>query len=182
MGKTIVTVSEAVSIISRTVRGTMAVSIDAVTVPEMRKTGNPYAGRITKSCRMDGMIGFDYENSLNNQAAREGKEDRDAKARKWGVLTADRIFVTHKGAWYLQMKVQSTDTPVYRDDMGNEIAKDTLAPFLPAKSAPSSTQSDLDKEIIVRDVKMSNVKGMRFNGGEYEIIPDSADVNATAPF
>ena len=171
MGKTIVNVSEAVNIISRTVKGTMAVSIDAATAPKMNKTGNPYFGRITKFCRMDGLIGFDYENSVNNQAAREGKEERDAKGRAWGTLTADRLFVTHKGEYYLQMKVQSTDTPVYKDETGAIVDKATLAPFMPERGEKSSTQSDLEKEIIIRDVKMSNVKGMRFNGGEYEIIP-----------
>lgn len=172
MGKTVITVSEAINIIQRTVKGCTAISVDAATTPKMNKTGNPFFGRITKFCRMDGLIGFDYENSVNNQANREGKEEREAKPRTWGVLTDDRIFVTHKGEHYLQMKVQSTDTPVYRDATGTIVDKAILSPFMPERSGPTSTQTDLEKEIIVRDVKMSNVKGMRFNGGEYEIVAD----------
>ena len=169
MGKTIITADEAVAIIQRTVKGTMAVSVDAVTSPKMNKTGNPFFGKVKKFCRMDGLIGFDYSNSVNNQAEREGKEERDAKPRAWGILSDDRIFVTHKGRHYLQMKVQSSSTPVYKDEQGNEIAKALLEPFMPPKSV-SSTQADLEKEVCVRDVTMDNLTGMRFNGGEYEIV------------
>jgi len=174
--KTVVTVSEVVNIISRTVKGTMAVSVDAVTVPDMRKTGNPYYGNIEKLCTMNGLIGFDYENSVNNQAAREGLEAREAKPRKWGILTADRLFVLHKGKTYLQMKVQSASVPIYRDNNGTIVGKDTLRPWLQEKSSVSSTQADLEKEVVVRDVTMQNLIGLRFNHAEYEIIPDGAEV------
>lgn len=175
--KTIVTVKEAVAMIQRTVRGTMAISVDAVTVPDLRKTGNPFVGKIVKACTMNGLIGFDYETSVNNQAGREGKEERDAKPRKWGVLTADRLFVEHKGQYYLQMKVQSASTPIYRDLDGNEIPLSAIEAFMPPK-AKSSTQADLEKEIVVRDVKVGNLRGMRFCGADYEIIPDAPAVNA----
>lgn len=168
--KTKVTTPEIVNIIQRTVKGTMAVSVDAVTEPDMRKTGNPYYGRVMKHCTMNGLIGFDYENAVNNQAKREGLDaEREAHPRKWGELTPDRLFVTHKGAYYLQMKVQTASDPVYFMD-GKEIAVDILKPFMPVKKA-SSTQAGLEKEIIVRDVKLENVKGMRFNGADYEILP-----------
>lgn len=168
--KTKVTTSEIVSIIQRTVKGTMAVSVDAVTVPDMRKTGNPYIGRVLKHCTMNGLIGFDYENAVNNQAKREGLAgEREAKPRQWGVLTPDRLFVTHKGSYYLQMKVQSASDPVYFLD-GKEIAVETIKGFMPVKKA-SSTQEGLEKEVIVRDVKLENVKGIRFNGADYEILP-----------
>lgn len=172
MGKTIITTVEAVEIIRRTVKGCTAVSIDAETTPKMNKTGNPFFGRVKKFCRMDGLIGFDYENAVNNQAGREGKDERDAKPRAWGTLTADRLFVEHKGKFYLQMKVQSSSTPIYRDETGAEIDKAALAPYMPERTV-SSTQADLDKEIVVRDVSMENVKGMRFNGGEFEIVAAS---------
>jgi len=164
--------------IQATVKGTTGISIDTVTEPKMRKTNNPYFGRITKHCTMNGMIGFDYENSVNNQASREGKKTRKAKPRAWGVLTADRIFVTHKDEYYLQVKVQSlSDTPVYFDG-DTEIDKEVIKPFLVESSGKSSTQADIEKEVIVRDVKMSNVKEMRFAGGEYKIIPDIEKVEA----
>ena len=56
--------------------------------------------------------------------------------------------------------------------MSEVVEKALLEPFLPVKkgSTSTSTQSDLKKEVVVRDVKMSNLTGMRFNGGEYEIV------------
>jgi hypothetical protein len=168
--KTKVTTSEIVNIIQRTVKGTMAVSVDAVTEPDMRKTGNPYHGKVMKHCTMNGLIGFDYENAINNQDKREGGAgEREAKPRKWGVLTPDRLFVTHKDSYYLQMKVQSASDPVYFMD-GKEISVDILKPFMPVKKI-SSSQEGLEKEVIVRDVKLENVKSIRFNGADYEILP-----------
>jgi hypothetical protein len=58
------------------------------------------------------------------------------------------------------------------------IDKTVLEPFLVKHSGKSSTQADIDKEIVVRDVKMTNVKSIRFAGGEYDIIPDSDKVEA----
>jgi hypothetical protein len=175
------TESELVSIIQRTVKGTTVVSIDAVTEPKMNKTGNPYYGKVEKHCRMDGMIGFDYENSVNNQAKREGlAPDREAKPRQWGVLTADRLFVVHNGAYYLQMKCQSASDPIYKNrTTGEEIPVISLDRFLPARSS-SSTQEGLEKEIVVRDVKLCNVKKIRMFGVEYEIVPEITHTDTLA--
>lgn len=158
------------------VRGTSAISIDAVTTPKMvkkhRETGvaNPFLHRgILKFCRMDGLIGFDYENSVNNQATREGKEQRQAKSRAWGTLIHNRLFVEHNDAYYLQMKVQSTDVPSYRDKDDQTVDVELLTPYLPVKSQ-SSTQSDLNKEVCVRDIMMTNVKVIRFKEHEYALI------------
>jgi hypothetical protein len=176
--KVIVEKSAIINIIQNTVKGTTVVSVDTVTEPKMNKTGNPFYGRVTKSCTMNGLIGFDYSNSVNNQANREGKEEREVKARAWGILTEDRLFVTHKDEYYLQVKVQSiSDTPVFYCD-GEMIDKTVLEPFLVKHSGKSSTQADIDKEVIVRDIKMTNVKSIRFAGGEYDIIPDSDKVES----
>lgn len=167
-----ITTEEATNIIQRNVKGTMAISIDAVTVPTLLKTGNPFNDNILKHCTMSGLIGFDYENSVNNQDKREGGEgNRVAQPRKWGVLSDDRLFVLHKGKTYLQMKVQSSSLPVYTDLQGNEIPYESVKPFVPVKKA-SSTQEGIEKEVIVRDVNMENVKSMRFIGQDYVIISE----------
>jgi hypothetical protein len=183
---TTITVSEAIQLIMARVRGTIAISIDAVTPPDLlkkdRQTREPArfkTGQILKDCRMDGMIGFDYGNSVNNQADREGLEHREAKDRKWGELTPDRIFATYKGKFYLQMKVQSYGAATYTDANGNELSLEAMGDILPLPSEPSSTQADLTKPVVVRDVTMTNVKGMRFCGKEYAIVAneDAADMS-----
>lgn len=168
---TVITKSEAVNIISRNVKGTTTITIDMDSPMDgkgkMRKTGNPFVGKgIIKRVTMNGMIGFDYENSVNRQATREDKEHRGAKPRTWGTLTPDRLFVEHKGQYYLQMKVQKASTPVYMYPDGTILETSEIKPFIPIKKK-SSTQSDIDKEVIVRDVKMENITGMRFNNGKY---------------
>ena len=179
----VITVTEAIGIINTVVRGTMAISVDAVTIPSMRKKGNPFYKDgiclLRKYCRMDGLVGFDYENSVNNQANREGKGEREAKARKWGVLTANRLFVTHKDKYYLQMKVQSTSKPVYRLPDGTEVDKAELEQWL-QKSSKSSTQADLNKEVVLRDVKMENIAGMRLDKESYSITPDKVEPEKVA--
>lgn len=178
---TTITTQEAIHIIQRNVNGTMAVSIDTNTEVDksMRKTGNPFYGMgIRKLSTMNGLIGFDYENSVNNQALREGKETREAKPRKWGVLTDDRLFVVHNGKWYLQMKVQSATNVRYQYPNGNSIDVAVLEDFMPEKSR-SSTQIDLTKEIFVRDITASNITAMRFKGAEYTIVPQDDVVMET---
>jgi hypothetical protein len=170
----LVTVSQAVALIRDNTKGTTFVSIDTDTEPRMRKTGNPYHGKVRKLNTMTGCVGFDYENSVNRLASKEGASEREAKSRKWGTLTSDRLFVEHKGNFYVQMKVESSDTPRYIGNDGTEIDVELLRPFL-QKSGKSSTQSDLDGEVIVRDVKMVNVKSMRFKGQDYTIVLDGVN-------
>ena len=79
-----------------------------------------------------------------------------------GVLSDSRLFVHHKGQSYLQVKVQSTTDTVYLLN-GEEISYDLLKPYLSA-TGTSSTQADLDKEIIVNDIKMANVKAITMQG------------------
>lgn len=180
---TVITTSEAVRIIQRNVQGTMAVSIDTDTEVDksMNKTGNPFYGMgIRKLSTLNGLIGFDYQNSVNNQADREGLEHREAKPRKWGILTDDRLFVIHKGKWYLQMKVQSATNVRYQYPDGNPIDVEVLEGFLKEKTK-SSTQEGIEKEVIVRDITMSNITAMRFKGAEYAIIPQDDVVMETEP-
>lgn len=157
-----------VPLIRDKVKGTTFVSIDYECDPRLKKTGNPYRNcKVVKRNTMTGVIGFDYQSSVNRQAAREGKEDRLAKSRKWGVLTPDRIFVEHKDNFYLQMKVESSSTPTYHvlgdDGIEREIPKKEIEAFIPEKST-SSTQEDLNREVILRDVAISNIRRIRMMG------------------
>lgn len=177
MNETTITDNEAINIINRNVKGTTAVSIDIKTSMDskgkMKKTDNPFVNKgLVKIVTLNGLIGFDYENSVNNQATRENKKHRETKSRAWGTLTENRLFVTHKDNFYLQVKVQNSSKPVYQLPNGSEVPSEQIKPFLPKKHK-SSTQNDIKKEVIVRDIKMSNITGMRFNNGAYNIIPET---------
>lgn len=148
-------------------KGAEPVSVDIVTTPNMRKTGNPYLG-CTKSVTLSGMFNFDYENSVNNQLAREGKDaEFEAQKRAWGERVGN--WIKHDDAFYLQLKVQGASTPVYVDAKGARIDPTLLEPFI-YKSKKPHTQEDLDKQIVVRSVKLENIAVIRVKGAEYLVV------------
>ena len=159
--------------IDEQVKGTSFVTIYAETIPKIKKTGNPFK-TVYKRTKMTGVIGFDYGNSLNKQASKDGLGDREAKPRAWGTLSDNRIWVEHKGKKYLQMKVESSSSPIYLDENRNEIPKEKIAPFLYERNVTSS-QQDLSKEIVVRDISVSNITSVVFNKNHWHVIHPTAD-------
>ena len=163
-----ITAKQFVAMIQEQVKGTSMVTVDQITVPDMRKTGNPYL-TVKKHATVNGVIGFDYDKGINRLADKEGKEDREAKPRRWGQLTPDRLFVTNKGNFYLQMKCESAKNVRYVMPNGTEIPVEQIKPFLTEKSK-SSSQADLEGEVVVRDVNVNNIVAIRFKGNEYRLI------------
>jgi hypothetical protein len=132
----------------------------------MRKTNNPYVGA-TKTVSLSGVLNFDYENSVNRQLEREGKEANfESQGRSWGQREGN--LIEHNGNYYLQIKVQGTSDSVFRYN-GVEIEKAVLEPFLQESSKPH-TQEALEKEVVVRDVKLENVRAIRIAGEELLVI------------
>jgi len=140
----------------------------------MRKTSNPFHGKgLLKECSINGAVGFDYSSAVNRIAVKEGKEKREAKARQWGVLDGDRKFVRHTtkdgvAKSYLQIMCRSNTTPVFR--LGARLLTDAevaeVKTFIPEKEK-SSTQADLDGEVVLRDIDLNNVLAIRVNGNHY---------------
>lgn len=158
----------------KTVKGNAMLSVDIETEPTMRKTDNPFHGNVVKRQQLNGMIGFDYEGGVNRLAAKEGKEAREAQPRKWGFLSADRLFICKfddGNPTHLRMRVMKSIDPRYFLADGTEVAKADLAPFLPVKKK-SSTQADLDGEVIERDITLENVRCLHFNGEIYNIVAE----------
>jgi hypothetical protein len=148
------------------------VSANVVTIPSMNKTGNPFYGRVTKSSTVNGLIGFFYGNSMNNQLGREGKEANfTPEPRKWGVRNG--VLVRHKDKVYVEVKVQSVSETVYRLD-GQVIDKAVLGDWVKARTAPH-TQNELDKKIILADYNLENIYAIRMLGEQYEIVEHVAD-------
>lgn len=162
-------------------KGTTFVSCSTETDPRMLKTNNPYLGAM-KTQTLNGCIGFDYENSVNSQRNREEiAEVFDAKPRKWGTLMEGRKFVEHKGNYYLQLKVEGTKDIKYVLN-GEEVIDETctvagktvvknnlseLKTFLPKRY---DSRQDVDREVIIRDVKLSSIKTVRFGGNEFKLV------------
>lgn len=148
-------------------KGSEMVAIHVTTEPTMRKTGNPYVGTV-KHQSLSGVIGYDYENSVNNQLVREGKEaDFVAQPRSWGVRLDNR-WVMHKEERYLTIKVQGAGPATYTLN-GTEIEIEKLKPFIPEKKH-ASTQDDIEKKVIHRDIKLSNVEAITMKGETYRVV------------
>ena len=147
--------------------GHSLIGLTIFTDARAKKTNNPYIKDkeiILKKTRLLANVGFQYSNSLNSQAKREGKEiDFDIKPRRWGVRLPNCALVEHKGNHYLECKVEKTFEVNYFLENGAPIEKSAIEEFLP-KKRESSTQDQLDKKIILRDIKLENILSMRFQG------------------
>lgn len=171
-----VTVNEIVRFIRDSVNGTTAITVDLDSPCDgkMRKTGNPFVGMgIVKRETLNGMIGYIYANAVNRIAASEGKQERDAKVHPWGDMDDKHLFRVHRGtgALYLSMQVRGVEVHGYFAPDGTEIAKDQIKPFFPEKQK-SSTQADLDGEVIARDYAMQNIRAIRMKGNEFILISE----------
>ena len=142
------------------------VGLTTLTDARAKKTGNPF-GKILKKTRLLANIGFHYANSLNSQAKREGKEiDFDIKPRRWGVRLPNTPLVEHKGKHYLEYKAENVQSVEYFTEKGEQIEKSQIEEFLPQKRH-SSTQKELDKKIILRDVAIENIISLRISKNVY---------------
>jgi hypothetical protein len=161
-------------------KGNGFIHLIAKTVPAMRKTDNPYFGKVFKVQDVQAQAGFHYINSVNNQLVREGKEgNAKAKGRAWGVrmvkengFAENTCLVTHtkkgetEARFYLEAKIERVNSVHYEDAHGVEVDKADLAPWLSGKGAKSSTQANVNAEIILRDYEVSNILWARFDGME----------------
>jgi hypothetical protein len=156
----------------RNVKGTTAVTVTAVTTPRMNKTvdgqANPLYGRVTKRTIRNCMIGFRYENSVNNQLEREGKERGfQAMPRKWGQRVAGTPLVEHNGGLYLECKVERDLEERYLID-GHFVPHHYVEPFL-AKRSTTSRQG-VDKAVVMIDVALENIEQIRMFGEIYDVV------------
>ena len=127
-----------------------------------------WGAKILKRSRVNGVLGYNYENSVNNQREREGKDsDFQQEERRWGVRL-DRVWVSHKGELYFTVKVErSLEEPRYFTESGVELSRDEVKPYLPKKS--KSSRQGTDKEIIHREYKLSSLRGITMNRQTFEI-------------
>ncbi len=167
--------------------GAKIVTIVTITEPEMRKAikisketledsvlENPYYNNVIKVSRVNAMINWHYDNAVNAQLKREGKEaDFKPKERKWGTRLHNSPFVSHvrksdgKNCLYLEVKVNSSlGHAYYNPSTGLQIPMEHVEPFLKEKSSSKEYQGT-DKEIILRDYDVANIATIVFDGNGY---------------
>lgn len=173
------TIPQVVALMQQNVQGAQAVTVDLDSDMDgkgkMRLTGNPFKGQgIVKRMTLNGMIGYIYANAVNRIAAKEGKEEREAKPHAWGDMDEKHLFRIHRktGEPYLSMMVRKTDVHGYFRPDGTQVENAKIEPFIPEKSV-SSTQADLETEVIARDFALRNIKAIRCMGMNIEIISET---------
>ncbi len=146
-------------------KGAQPITFTALINAKARKTGNPF-GEVFKLSRVNAFTSFDYEGSVNRQQVREGGEgDFAAQARKWGERVGPSL-VENKGEFYLVAKVQTTQKPVYlvrRNGFLTPIARELVAPYLPAKRSSAEAQG-VEKEIVYRNYALRNLVSLVMGG------------------
>lgn len=145
--------------------GGRIMSIITATEPKMRKTGNPYNGRVLKLAYSQVRVGTDWENVVNNARERAG-EDRDFVAtedKSWHKPVMNpkggySPFCEHKtnGDWYLRAVFDKHFASKFVDKVtGEEIQESDLEPFL-VKSPP--------REAAFVTYKLDNILAYNANG------------------
>ena len=148
-------------------KGATVITIVARTDPKMRKTGNPFgSGEVFKVARVNGMIGWNYANSINNQRDREGNTaDLVAQPRRWGVRIPGTPLIEHKGNYYLEMKVERVLDHRFEDSNGNELdetTSDMVRTYLPVRKQAATQQTE--KPIILCDYRLSSILSITYKG------------------
>jgi hypothetical protein len=126
---------------------------------------------VLKSSVIAGLINWHYDNAVNNQLEREGKETTFVpQPRRWGVHYQGHLsLIENKGAFYLQVKVERTlRKSMYYID-GARVSKESVAHLLRVSKAPA-TQDTLEKKIVLRDYAISNMREVRFNGKRFNVV------------
>lgn len=157
------------------------VGLTTETVPDMRKTGNPFLGRVTKRSFTTVQIGASYANAVNNRREKEGVADIEPftpKPRKWGVRINGTPLVIHvkkgedKPRYYMECRVLSVNhEPEYYLDgrfVDSIPLRDQILSFISAPSSNAAWQGVTD-EIILRDYALDSIVQVKMDKEVYVI-------------
>jgi hypothetical protein len=152
--------------------GAQPVSIQYVTEPKLTKEGKAKFGDVVKIANVGGMVGYVYENSVNNQLEREGKE-REFMAQPLWKGAGKRISTalsTHvsKGTFYLTYKAQQTFRALHFDSALNLIPNAIIKQYFPV-SDPAKYQGT-ETAVYHREISIDNVKRLKFKQTTYVVI------------
>ncbi len=153
------------------IKGHKFLTITTETEPKMRKTNNPYYGFIIKRSTANVSMNFEYSNVVNNRREKEGNEEKfTPKPRKWGERIDGTCFVMHNGAMYMEVHYKSAPSNVeYFDTRDNSVVpKDMLTQYLQEPNTTAVAESQgLENAVILRDIKIGNIKECKVNGEHY---------------
>lgn len=168
------TTNNIVNILANT-KGATICTIVTETTPKMRKTNNPFIGRVQKLTRTQMQFGYDYERAVNNRLKKEGKEANfSALSRKWGKWLVPNKVAEHNGEIYLRFYTMPSFCEVsYLVDGRLATSEETEAiKSFVQTSSPSARQAEfglVEHQVEPREYKASAIKMLSLNGETYVI-------------
>ena len=169
-----ITVSEFIKMLTNWNFGAQPVSIQYITEPKLTKEGKIRFGEVTKIANVGGMVGYVYENSVNNQLERENKERDFVSQPLWNGKgkRLSTALSTHmeKGTFYLTYKAQKTFKSFHFDSLLNLIPNKLIKQYFPV-SDPAKYQGT-ETAIYHREILIQNVRRFKFKKTTYIIKRD----------
>ncbi len=135
--------------VSKMNKGTFGVEIFTETEPVMRKTNNPFIGRVKKLTHyVNAILGVDYQNAVNNRLTRNGNEANYQSEAPKGKKHYNAFFYQSLDGETFYLKIgmykNTTCKSTYTID-GHEATQseiEALKPFLQSKSANVQKQQE----------------------------------------
>jgi hypothetical protein len=159
-----ITLKKLIEIISSKKRAQI-ITIKTLTKPKTKDNVD-----LVKESTVNGVINFNYQNSVNLQLKRENKNFTFvSKERKWGEHIPGTPFIKHtkdgNEKYYIQIKVEKTNTPTYF--LNGNIINESEAEKHLYKNI--TFNQGTDKPIIVRNYELNKIKQISINNEIYNI-------------
>lgn len=152
--------------------GATMVSFQYATTPKLTKEGKAKFGKVSKLANITAMVGYKYENSVNNQREREGEMSNFMAQPLWrgaGKRLSTALSTnTNSGKFYMSYKKVYTLRSFHFDEALNLLSNALISQFFP-KSNPSKYQGT-EKAVYHREISLENIKKLKTGGQSYVIV------------
>ena len=164
--------SELVNMLMNWNFGSQPTTIQYITEPKLTKDGRNRFGTVTKVAAVNSFVGFNYENAINRQLVREGKEPNFEAAPIWkgkGERVNSRI-VRHidNNKLYLSYKYEKSLRSFHFDSNMEFIPLELIKTAFPKRSSYQPTE----KTIEIRMIAIDNIRKLKFRKTTYEVVSE----------
>jgi len=144
------------------------VSVIYNTDARLKKKDNPYLGT-RKINKISGLINFNYQNRVNNQRIKEGKEDNfQAETRKYGFKADDFNGCLLYGAGDTKLIISPEKSYSPKFVFNNKlVSKDKIQPWLP--KVKETNNQNVDKQIVYMNIDLSNILKITIDKNTYRV-------------
>lgn len=165
------------NIFSGHVAGSKGMTIEMCAEPKMRKTNNPFIGRVIKHTTfIHPYLGCKYESMVNRQGARQGIDDTfKADSIKWAT-NLNAYFIEHNGTKDMYLKVGVCSDTIVKSSYtidGREATAEEVEQIQSFMQSSGDSQKQLaygieaDKQVKWRTINMENIISIRQGSRTY---------------